>query len=82
MSLVNPFVDVRTIVSIGIGATTVFAHGLPAAPDYVSIEAVDTTTAGLWSVTFDATNVTVAQRGAAATPALRVTSVVSRNVPR
>ncbi len=82
MALTDSFIDVRTIASIGIGATTVFAHGLPAAPDYVSIEAIDTVTAGLWSVNFDATNVTVAQRGAVATPGLRVTSVVSRSVVR
>jgi len=82
MALVNSFTDVRTIASIGIAGSTVFAHGLPATPDYVIIEAVDITTAGLWFVTFDATSVTVAQRGAVATPALRVVSVVARNVVR
>lgn len=82
MALVNSYVDVRTIASIGIGASTIFAHGLPAIPDYVSIEATDITTAGLWFVTFDATNVTVSQRGAVATPALRVTTVIARSVVR
>ena len=82
MALVNSFIDVRAIASIGVGLTTVFAHGLPAIPDFVAIQSTDVVTAGLWSVTFDATNVTVAQRGAVVTPALLVTTIIARNIVR
>jgi hypothetical protein len=85
MALLNSFIDVRTLASLASNGSVSFAHGLPAAPDFVIVEQTGTgtvaATVGGVLVNKDATNVTLFAQGLATQP-LRVTSVVAHSIIR
>ena len=86
MALLGSFIDVRTLASIVSNASTSFAHGLPAAPDFVIINGTNTATtaSGTGNMPMynsDATNVSIFASGVA-NPPLRVVSVVAQSIIR
>jgi hypothetical protein len=84
MALLGSFIDVRTIASFASNASASFAHGLPAAPDFIIIAgagAASTASGQLPLATSDATNVSLFATGAVA-PLMRVTSVVAHSIIR
>ncbi len=81
MALLGSFIDVRTIAALASNGSVSFAHGLPAAPDFVIVVGTETSAQGDWSVVFDATNVTVSAKGVAC-PIGRVLSLVAHSVIR
>jgi len=87
MTLLGSFIDVRTNISLAAEATTTFAHGLPASPDFVivtgSATIASTVSAALSLVpTWDATNVTVKNIGEGTCPSIRIVSVVAHSIIR
>lgn len=81
MALLGSFIDVRTIASLASNGSVSFAHGLPGAPDFVIVQATETSQAGDWASVFDATNVTVSAKGVAC-PVGRVVSIVAHSIIR
>lgn len=86
MALLGSFIDSRTFASFASNASTSFAHGLSAAPDFVVYNGTGTATNAsgtgrLPIYNSDATNVSLFATGLAA-PALRVVSVVAHSVIR
>ena len=85
MALLGSFIDVRTNALIATTATTTFAHGLPAAPDFAIVQQISTAaTNGVGGVDaiFDATNVTLRNNAAANSPVIRIITVVAHSVIR
>ena len=86
MALLGSFIDSRTVAAIAANGSASFAHGLPATPDFVivfaNVSVASATNWFGWAPTFDATNVTLQNPGAAATPVGRVISVVAHSVIR
>lgn len=84
MALLGSFIDSRTVASFASNGSASFAHGLPAAPDFLIIAGLQAATTSLGIVpcwTADATNVSLfgcAQQ----TPSLRVVSVVAHSIIR
>lgn len=87
MALLGSFIDVRTIASIDSNASASFAHGLPAAPDFVIImgtsnaSGVSSNAMALPRYAVDATNVSMFGVGLAAGPT-RVLSLVAHSIIR
>jgi hypothetical protein len=81
MALLGSFIDVRTIAALASNGSVSFAHGLPAAPDFVFVQATETSASGNWAAVADATNVTISARGVAC-PVGRVMSIVAHSVIR
>lgn len=84
MALLGSFIDVRTVVSLASNASTSFAHGLPATPDFIIIAGDgNATTAGpsLPLATANATNVSLFASGGVI-PQTKVTSVVAHSIIR
>lgn len=85
MALLGSFIDNRTIASIASNASSSFAHGLPAAPDFVIVQMTGTATVAATvaqpSYNSDATNVSLFATGIATQP-VRVTSVVAHSIIR
>ena len=81
MTLLGSFIDVRTIASLASNGSVSFAHGLPAAPDFVIVQATESSEPGDWASVFDATNVTISAKEAAC-PIGRVMSIVAHSVVR
>lgn len=85
MALLGSFIDVRTIASIASNGSASFAHGLPASPDFVFVQATETgsatTASGDWAIAFDATNVSISAKHAA-TAVARVVSMVGHSIIR
>ena len=85
MALLGSFIDVRTLASIAASGSALYAHGLPAAPDFVLFEytggATLASTLGGVIYSSDATNVSVF---AANTPAttMRAVAVVAHSIIR
>ena len=86
MTKLGSYIDVTTLVSIVTNGTLTFAHGLPAAPDFVLCVAAATTGSASgwqsWTPTFDATNVTIQNTGFVQTVNVRVISVVAHSIIR
>ena len=86
MARLGSFIDVTTLVSIVTNGTLTFAHGLPAAPDFVLCVAAATTGSSSnwqsWTPLFDATNVTVQNTGQVQTVNVRVISIVAHSIIR
>jgi len=85
MVLLGSFIDVRTIASFASNASASFAHGLPAAPDFIIIagDGAATTSAGILPLaTANATNVSLFASGSQSAPQLKVTSVVAHSIIR
>lgn len=88
MAVLGTFIDVRTLATIQTGASSSFAHGLPAAPDIVIFSLTNAATSSSASVpqfayNADATNVTVYNVGQVAGGLnVRVVSVVFHSVVR
>lgn len=85
MALLGAFIDSRTIASFASNASASFAHGLPAAPDFVLPLALGaaTSSAGVAPMfTADATNVSLFASAGQAVPLLRVISVVAHSIIR
>lgn len=85
MALLGSFIDSRTIASFASNASASFAHGLPAAPDFVIPLGLGaaTTTSGIAPLfTADATNVSLFGSGSQSSPLLRVISVVAHSIIR
>jgi hypothetical protein len=85
MVLLGAFIDSRTIASFASNASASFAHGLPAAPDFVlALGLGAATTAGGVAPLFtaDATNVSLFGSNSASAPLLRVISVVAHSIIR
>ncbi len=85
MALLGSYIDSRTIASFASNASASFAHGLPAAPDFLVVAGVGAATtasgvAPLW--TADATNVSLFGSASQSSPALKVVSVVAHSVIR
>lgn len=85
MVLLGSFIDVRTIASFASNASASFAHGLPAAPDFIILAGDGAATlaaaAGLPLATANATNVSLFASGQAISQ-LKVTSVVAHSIIR
>jgi hypothetical protein len=85
MALLGSFIDSRTIASFASNTSFTYAHGLPAAPDFViPIQTGTATVAATVTpplVNSDATNVTLFATGIATQP-LKVVSVVAHSVIR
>ena len=86
MALLGSFIDVRTIASIGSAASASFAHGLPAAPDFVIMTAFTSATvasgaSALPSYSQDATNISLWGTGVNGN-VFRITSIVAHSVIR
>jgi hypothetical protein len=87
MALLGSFIDVRTIASIDSNASASFAHGLPAAPDFVIImgtsnaSGVSSNAMALPRYAADATNVSLFGVGLASGPT-KVSSVVAHSIIR
>lgn len=84
MALLGSYIDSRTVASFASNASASFAHGLPAAPDFLIIAGIQAATTSLGIVpnyTFDATNVSLFG-SAQQTPNLRVVSVVAHSIIR
>lgn len=85
MALLGSFIDVRTIASFASNASASFAHGLPAAPDFVipvGTGAATTASGVAPLVTADATNVSLFGAATNSSPLLTVTSVVAHSIIR
>ena len=85
MALLGSFIDVRTIASFASAASASFAHGLPAAPDFIIIAGAGaaSTAAGILPLaTSDATNVSLFASGSQSSPLIKVTSVVAHSIIR
>ena len=85
MGLLGSYIDVRTIASFASNASASFAHGLPAAPDFVIPVGAGTasTASGVMPlVTADATNVSLFGSGTQSCPAIKVTSIVAHSIIR
>lgn len=71
--------DKRTLVGIGAGRMTTYAHGLPAAPDAVHIRIIQSSaTISIIPILFipvDNNNVTISNIGSGSTPNLEVCAV-------
>jgi hypothetical protein len=85
MALLGSFIDSRTIASFASNTSASFAHGLPAAPDFLIIAGIGaaTTASGvvpLW--TADATNVSLFGSATNSSPLIRVVSVVAHSIIR
>lgn len=85
MALLGSFIDSRTIASFASNASASFAHGLPAAPDFLIVAGIGAATtnsgvAPLW--TADATNVSLFGSATNSSPLLRVISVVAHSIIR
>lgn len=84
MALLGSFIDSRTIASFASNGSASFAHGLPAAPDFLIIAGNQAATTSLGIIptwTADATNVSLFG-SQAQTPALKVISVVAHSIIR
>lgn len=86
MALLGSFIDNRTSASLASNASASFAHGLPAAPDFVIIQAIGSATIASGSgnlprYSADATNVSIFGTGLA-TDSFRITSIVAHSVIR
>lgn len=85
MALLGAYIDVRTIASFASNTSASFAHGLPAAPDFVIIQGIQaaTTASGVVpNYTANATNVSLFGSGSQSSPDLRVVSVVAHSIIR
>ena len=85
MALLGSFIDVRTIASFASNASASFAHGLPAAPDFIIIAgagAASTASGVMPLATSDVTNVSLFGSGSQSSPLIRVTSVVAHSIIR
>lgn len=85
MALLGSYIDVRTIASFASNASASFAHGLPAAPDFVlplGSGTASTASGVMPLVTADATNVSLFGSGSQSCPALKVVSVVAHSIIR
>lgn len=85
MALLGNYINTHTIASFASNASASFAHGLPAAPDFLIIAGVGaaTTASGvvpLW--TADATNVSLFGTATNSSPLIRVHSVVAHSIIR
>ena len=86
MALLGSFIDVRTIASIASNGSASFAHGLPAAPDFVIITGFTSATvasgaSALPSYSRDATNVSLFGTGVNGN-ITQVTSIVAHSIVR
>lgn len=84
MALLGSYIDSRTIASFASNASASFAHGLPAAPDFLIIAGNQAATTSLGIIptwTADATNVSLFG-SAQQTPVLKVVSVVAHSIIR
>lgn len=84
MALLGSFIDSRTIASFASNGSASFAHGLPAAPDFLIIAGNQAATTSLGIIptwTADATNVSLFG-SAQQTPVLKVISVVAHSIIR
>lgn len=86
MALLGTLIDVRTVAGLAAEATATFAHGLPAAPDFVIVVGAATrssnVSAYMINALFNATNVTIQNAGEGVTPALRVIAIVAHSAVR
>jgi hypothetical protein len=85
MALLGSFIDVRTIASFASNASASFAHGLPAAPDFVLAignGAATTASGAIPLFTADATNVSLFGSATNSSPLLSVVSVVAHSIIR
>jgi len=86
MALLGSFIQVTTFAALAAEASTSFAHGLPAAPDFVIVVGASTrssnVSANFFNALFDATNVTIQNSGEGTSPVLRVIAVVAHSVIR
>jgi hypothetical protein len=85
MALLGSFIDVRTIASFASNASASFAHGLPAAPDFVLIaglQAATTASGVVPNYTANATNVSLFGTATNSSPDIRVVSVVAHSIIR
>lgn len=80
MALLGTFIDERTLVAIATDASTSFAHGLPASPDWVGIRETASSASSISHINvvplFNATNVSLYNSGQRDTEALEVQSIV------
>lgn len=84
MALLGAYIDSRTVASFASNASASFAHGLPAAPDFLIIAGFQNATTSLGVIptwTADATNVSLFG-SAQQTPNLKVVSVVAHSIIR
>lgn len=87
MALLGSFIDVRTLAPIASNGSASFAHGLPAAPDFVIIHGTSNATGAsnaamaLPRYAADATNVSLFGTGLDGGP-LKVVSIVAHSVIR
>lgn len=85
MALLGAFIDSRTIASFASNASASFAHGLPAAPDFVLALGLGaaTTASGVAPLfTADATNVSLFGSAGNSAPLMRLISVVAHSIIR
>jgi hypothetical protein len=88
MALLGSFIDSRTIASLSSGASASFAHGLPAAPDFIVVNALGNATVASGAalamprVSTDATNVSLFQTGIDNSAVLRVIAIVAHSIVR
>jgi hypothetical protein len=86
MALLGAFIDSRTVAGIAANGSASFAHGLPSTPDYViavaNVSVASATNWFGWAPTFDATNVTLQNPGAATSPVGKIISVVAHSIVR
>lgn len=86
MALLGAYIDQRTLAAIAAEGSFSYAHGLPAAPDFVIVHGSATTTSNVSAyfinALFDATNVTIQNSGEGGTPTLNATAVVAHSVIR
>ena len=88
MALLGSYIDSRTIASLSSGASTSFAHGLPAAPDFMIVNALGAATVASGAalamprVSFDGTNVSMFQTGIDNSATLRVVAIVAHSIIR
>ena len=81
MALMGTRIDKRTIAGLASQGTATYAHGLPGAPDSVSIRFLNVglTAALAWNQVHaveDATNITLQNAGAGASQNMEVTAIV------
>ena len=87
MALLSHYIDSRTNVGLTTDNSLTFAHGLPAEPDWVTIQyisniATSTNGASPLAALTDATNVTVINNGNTTSPDFKVVSVVAHSIIR
>ena len=88
MALLGNLIDSRTFsgASFTVGATTTYAHGLPANPDFIIVQGIATgvTASNSWMINcvHDATNVTIQNQGQVTPPNFRVVAVVAHSIIR